>query len=98
MQLAWRVLARAKAELTRRLVLLDVDGRELARHDGPSAAAGYGPAEWRGGQLVVEDFSLPVPAAARATELRLQWLDRGSGAPVPLADGATELVLPGSPG
>lgn len=90
--LYWQKVRDVFADFDRLAELLGPDGRALARDRNLPLTNTFATEKWKIGQVVIDRFELPAPSAGPA-RLRLAWLNRDRGTPMPLDAGGDALVV-----
>ncbi len=96
LRLWWRVAGPPGHDYLRLVSLVGADGRRLAEQKGPATRSYYGTAQWKEGQEVLEELSLPLAPADRGALARVQlrWREADTGKPLTLPNGSAVYELP----
>ncbi len=93
--LGWRVLEEPSRDYGRQVELVNAEGVPLASQEGPATLEYHPTSKWRAGQLVVEEFSVPLESevSLAKTHLRLRWSEVETGRRLETIDDANYLDL-----
>lgn len=90
--LYWQKLRDIFADFDRQAELVDASGAVVARDRGLPLTSIFTTEKWRVGQLVVDQLDLPIPLSGSFT-VRLAWVNRDRGTPMPVDGGGPALDL-----